>query len=261
MNGFPPIGQDILRFEELDSTNAFLLREKQHLQKHGLVVITKSQVGGKGRGGSTYVAIPGKNITFSVVIHPFADVEEISLYSLLAGIAVVRGLKAHTTTVPRLKWPNDVLIGHRKLCGILLEAVPLPELEKPALVMGIGINCHGSSSEFPENLKNTIITLQEESAQEIDQESVFQEVLGHIEKVLQELKTQGPAALLKEWQSYSNSIGATVAYETQHGWAKGTIEGLTAVGYLLIRNESGELQVHISGDVIYCQSPYHPETS
>lgn len=256
MTALLPIGHEILRFDELDSTNSFLLREKQYLRRHGLVVITRSQVGGRGRAGRRYVAVPGKNITFSVVVHPLAALGEVSVYALLAGLAVARGLEKYTRTKPRLKWPNDVLVGHRKVCGILLEAAPVADLAQPVLVMGIGINCLGSAKEFPEELKKTITTLEEESEHVLDQETVFQDILHHIEQVLHDLQQQGLPPLLQEWQAYSDSIGAKVRYETPKGWSQGTIEGLTAVGYLLIRNDSGELQTHLSGDVVYTQSPY-----
>ena len=253
------IGHEILRFDELDSTNSFLLREKQHLRQHGLVVITQSQMGGRGRAGRRYVALPGKNITFSVVVHPLPHIQEIAVYALLAGLAVVRGLEKYTPTQPRLKWPNDVLVRHRKICGILLEVAPVADLQQPPLVMGIGINCLGNAEEFPEDLKHTLTTLQEESEKPLDPERVFQDLLHEIEHVLQDLKNQGLPLLLQEWQAYSDSIGAQVRYETPEGWAHGTIEGLTAVGYLLIRNESGALHTHLSGDVVYTQSPYAPQ--
>ncbi len=250
------IGQRIIRFDEIDSTNSFLMREKQYLKEHGLVVIAQFQAGGRGRGARKFRAFPGKNITFSVVIHPSVKVKEISIYSLLAGIAVVRTLKAYTTTPPRLKWPNDVLINRRKICGILLEVSYLPELHHSVLVMGIGINCLGNSGDYPEELQSRITTLQQESKLPIDQESVFQAVLRDLEGVLAELETRGSAHLLHEWIAHSKAIGSAIKYETQKGWVRGTIEGLTPTGYLLIRDDFGELQTHISGDVRYLESPY-----
>jgi len=122
--------------------------------------------------------------------------------------------------------------------------------------MGIGINCLGSSGDYPAALQKRITTLQEESKRPIDPESAFQEVLRHLEGVLAELETRGSAHLLHEWIAHSKAIGSAIQYETQKGWATGTIEGLTSTGYLLIRDDCGELQTHISGDVHYLESPY-----
>ncbi|MBF0278747.1 MAG: biotin--[acetyl-CoA-carboxylase] ligase [SAR324 cluster bacterium] len=253
------IGERIIRFEEVDSTNSFLMREKEHLNEHGLVVTTAFQNGGRGRRDRKFIALPGKNITFSVVIHPSPKVEEISIYSLLAGIAVVRSLKSYTVIPPRLKWPNDVLVNRRKICGILLEAAPSPMLHSPVLVIGIGINCLGKSSDYPEMLQKSVTTLEEESNKSFNQESIFQEVLKSLGDVIDELENRGSAHLLQEWIAHSNAIGALVEYEKAGTWAEGCIEGLTAVGYLLIRDKSGELHTHISGDVVYSDHPYRSQ--
>ncbi len=250
------IGHRIIYLDEVDSTNSFLMRENQYLKVHGLVVTAKSQRGGRGRSGREYISFPGKNLTFSVVIHPQTHREQLGIYSLLAGIAVTRTLSPFVNTPPRLKWPNDVLIGKRKICGILLEKTNLAEVGSPILVVGIGINCLGSPQDFPQDLQQTLTTLQVESTKKIELDLVFRETLLQVEQVILELTKQGTADLLEEWLRHSNSLGAAVQYETIEGWDFGTIAGLTAEGYLLIRHHSGKLIPHVSGDVLYQESPY-----
>ena len=251
-----PIGHRIIWLEQVDSTNSFLMRKHQFLKEHGLVVAAKSQLGGRGRSGRSYVSLPEKNLTFSVVIHPHSHTEQIGIYSLLAGIAVTRTLSPYANTPPRIKWPNDVLIGKRKICGILLEKTNLAEVDTPVLVIGIGINCLGRPQDFPQNLQHTLTTLQVESSKKIDLDLLFRETLQQLEQAILELAEQGTANLLQEWLRHSNSIGAAVQYETIGGWDFGTIAGLTAEGYLLIRHHSGKMITQVSGDVLYRESPY-----
>ena len=256
MNSQNPIGHHIICLEQVDSTNSFLMREKQYLNEHGLVVTANSQLGGRGRSGRSYISVPGKNLTFSVVIHPPSHREQIGVYSILAGIAVTRALCPYVNTPPRLKWPNDVLIGKRKICGILLEKTNLAGMDSPVLIVGIGINCLGSPQDFPQDLQHILTTLQVESSKKIDPDLILRETLWQLEQVIRELKEQGIANLHEEWLRLSNSIGAAVQYETFEGWDYGNIAGLTTEGYLLIRHHSGKLVTHVSGDVLYRKSPY-----
>lgn len=257
-----PIGNRIIRLETVDSTNSFVLQNPESLENHGTVVIAENQTSGRGRNGRQFLSFPGKNLTFSVVIHSTLAREDMGFYSLLAGIAVVRALQSYTSISPRLKWPNDVLVDHRKICGILIEQAPPLSPETPVLVMGIGINCLGTPGDYPNFLKNQVTTLQAlqtsnpEMVHPIDPEMVFQEVLKHLEQVLQELLQKGKSALVETWLKHSNAMGAQVRYETKNGFVDGTIEGMTQEGYLLIRHESGRLDTHISGDVLYQDSPY-----
>ncbi|MBF0287479.1 MAG: biotin--[acetyl-CoA-carboxylase] ligase [SAR324 cluster bacterium] len=250
------IGHHIIRLDEIPSTNSFLLRNKEYLKQHGTVVTAHAQTGGRGRAERKFVSLPGKNITFSVVVHSTPPLEDLGIYSLLTGISVFRALSPYTRVLPRLKWPNDVLVGNRKICGILLEVATLPEMRHPVLVIGIGINCKGSASDYPEDLLHTLTTLEQESSQPIKPNIVFQEVLIQLGNVLDEFMSHRKSELMQEWLSHSNAMAAAVQYETRDGWATGVVEGLTSSGYLLIRENTGKLHTHISGDVLYCNSPY-----
>ena len=136
------IGNRIIRLDEVDSTNSYLKGRNDLLQQHGLVVIADMQTSGRGRVGREFVSLRGKNVTFSVVLHPELQLGEIHVLSLLASVAVYRVLEKYLNKV-RLKWPNDVLVCEKKICGILLEAINIPEQSFPVLVMGIGLTTKG----------------------------------------------------------------------------------------------------------------------
>ena len=113
------IGKNIVALQEVDSTNEEAKRQAQCGAPDGSVFLAERQTGGKGRLGRTWESPAGTGIWFSVLLRPSLVPSEISSITLLAGIAVCRGIRSVTGCAAKLKWPNDVVIGSRKVCGIL----------------------------------------------------------------------------------------------------------------------------------------------
>ena len=273
------IGNRIIRLDEVDSTNSYLKGRNVLLQQHGLVVIADMQTSGRGRVGREFVSLRGKNLTFSVVLHPELPLGEIQVLSLLAGVAVSRVLEKYLNKI-RLKWPNDVLVCEKKICGILLEAITIPEQSFPVLVMGIGLNTKGCLNDYPEELQDIVTTIESEisrnfkivseteTAPDLENETVFQQLLLELECCMEEFSggsenlrelnnsASGYSALLQEWLQRAQAIGRKVhSLRNAEEMAKdtgtvGTIEGLTKDGYLQIRTETGHIMTHVSGDIL-----------
>ena len=274
------IGNRIIRLDEVDSTNSYLKGRNDLLQQHGLVVIADMQTSGRGRVGREFVSLRGKNLTFSVVLHPELPLGEIQVLSLLAGVAVSRVLEKYLNKI-RLKWPNDVLVCEKKICGILLEAITIPEQSFPVLVMGIGLNTKGCLNDYPEELQDIVTTIESEisrnfkivseteTAPDLENETVFQQLLLELECCMEEFSggsenlrelnnsASGYSALLQEWLQRAQVIGRKVysLRDAEEEMAKdtgtvGTIEGLTKDGYLQIRTETGHIMTHVSGDIL-----------
>ena len=271
------IGNRIIHLHEIDSTNSYLKSNHELLKKHGLVVRTDMQTSGRGRASREFVSIPGKNLTFSVVLHPEKPASEIQIFSLLASVVVARVLENYVNYI-RLKWPNDVIVSQKKICGILLETVSIPEQNFPILIMGIGLNTKGSCKDYPDELKKIVTTLEFEmlnnsdtkpylKAPLIKNDVIFNQLLNELERCLVEfsdkkkisgnkIKFDGRSALLDEWFDRAGAKGRKVCsfYNIKgHENSKGTIgfiEGLTSEGYLKIRTETGDILTHVSGDII-----------
>ncbi len=273
------IGHKIIRFDELGSTNTYVMQDQELLRQDGLVVITRQQTAGKGRAGRTFISIPDQNVTFSVVLNLGLPLAKIQVFALLAGIAVARVLEKYTNKI-RLKWPNDVLVDGKKICGILLETTSIKDLAFPTLVMGIGLNTQGAPESYPEELRAIVTTLahetnrfQKESGIEFQEDSianeiVFQNILAELEDCLKPFKaasrnqpaasefTQAQSHLMKEWLQRAHAIGRKVRSlnNTQKQLIEpgivGTIQGLSREGYLQILTESGDIFTHVSGDII-----------
>ena len=273
------IGKRIIRLSEVGSTNTYLKDNSELLKEHGLVVIAEMQTSGRGRAGRKFVSLPQKNVTFSVVLHPGLALGEVQVFALLAGIVVARVLENYIDGV-RLKWPNDVLVNGKKICGILLETITIPQQNFPVLILGIGLNTKGFLKEYPQELQKLVTTLEAEIYQNsnvingtedqpaLENETVFQLLLSELECCFAEFSNNTTAnrevgylinarsALLNEWLKRSQAKGRKVRSlnnieeQTKGSGTVGTIVGLTKEGYLQIRTETGEIMTHVSGDIL-----------
>lgn len=272
------IGSHIIRLKEIDSTNSYLKDKSELLQRNGLVVIAEMQVSGRGRAGRKFTSVIGNNVTFSVVLHPNLPLEEIQIFALLAGVAVARVLENYVKNI-RLKWPNDVLVNEKKICGILLETINIPDHSFPVLIMGIGLNTKGCPNDYPEELQNIVTTIESEmspisdisskteTAPALNNESIFQQLLLELDSCLEKFSlvsantqnsdkaTSGRSSLLQEWLQRAKALGRKVCSlnnveeRVKDSGTVGIIEGLTREGYLQIRTDSGQILTHVSGDI------------
>ena len=272
------IGCHIIRLKEIDETNSYLKDKSELLQRNGLVVISEMQVSGRGRAGRKFTSVIGNNVTFSVVLHPNLPLEEIQIFALLAGVAVARVLENYVKNI-RLKWPNDVLVNEKKICGILLETINIPDHSFPVLIMGIGLNTKGCPNDYPEELQKIVTTIESEmspisdisskteTAPALNNESIFQQLLLELDSCLEKFSlvsantknsdkaTSGRSSLLQEWLQRAKALGRKVCSlnngeeRLKDSGTVGIIEGLTREGYLQIRTDSGQILTHVSGDI------------
>jgi len=273
------IGNQIIRLKEIDSTNSYLKARKNLLRHHGLVVIAEMQNSGRGRAGRKFTSVIGSNLTFSVVLHPNLPVQEIQIFTLLAGVAVARVLENYVKNI-RLKWPNDVFVNEKKICGILLETITIPDKSFPVLIMGIGLNTKGHINDYPGELQNIVTTIEYElssisnktfktqMAPVLKNEKIFQQLLLELDSCVEEFNPvsinskinlkyySGRTSLLQEWLLRANALGRKVcSFYNEEERSKdsgiiGKIVGLTREGYLQIRTDSGQIETHVSGDII-----------
>ena len=168
--------RDVQVFERLDSTNDLLKQAAREGAPEGTVAIAEVQTAGRGRHGRTWVSPPG-NLFLSLLVRPPRDPGVLSLLPLAAGLAVAEALEA-SGTAPRLKWPNDVLAqSGRKLAGILAEASS-DSSGVESVVIGIGANVNLAAAEVPEDLRDVVTSLREETGRAHGVDEVAAAVLG-----------------------------------------------------------------------------------
>jgi len=253
---FIGVGDRLVYVPEVPSTNTLAMQLAHERPEEGLVVLTDTQTAGKGRQGRRWVDIPGCNVISSTLLQPLFPPH---LLVMLASLAVVEAI-AHTCGVQAtIKWPNDILIGDHKVCGILIETSHGSNGRLIA-VLGIGINANGYSQGQVErkgvevDLASIATTLETVCGYPINREALLAHLLLTIEKEYLPLQqeatkppvatlTDGPVArLLRErWQAHLSTLGRTIQVHQGDSVVEGVAEAVNTNGELLLRRHSGEL--------------------
>ncbi len=229
------------------STNADALASLQNLTAqavpHGMVFLAEQQTAGRGRRGRTWHSPAEGNIYFSVIAVPRAETMRVgpwlSWVPLCAALATADSLTAVTGRAVDVKWPNDLLIGTKKLGGILCEQTTLPD-RTLAIVIGIGLNVNADVGRFPSDLQTTAISLAAELGRPLDPVSLLAELFLYLEQRLERLFQEGPAGMVGEFTRRCSTIGKVVRVNLE---AQGVVEGLAESigpdGCLCLRISSG----------------------
>ena len=217
----------------------------------GTVVVAETQNASRGRFGKTWVSQPG-NLYFSVVFYP--TLKALPLLSPMAGVAVIRAITKTTGLRPRIKWPNDVLIGGKKVAGILVESVISGEEVRYA-VLGIGVNVALDPAEL-EELSVTATSLNAATVGEIPREDLLRRLLQELDGLYLALrKGESP---IEEWRGLLDTLGcritASAGRESPAGIAEGVAEGVDDLGNLQLRLDDGRLITLTTGDVTLMQN-------
>ena len=235
---------------EAGSTNVDLAALARQGEAPGLVLVAESQTAGRGRLGREWTAPPRSGLAFSVLFPPVADVALLGWVPLLAGVAVVSALRDFTEIEEAapgrmreavLKWPNDVLIGDRKLSGILAERVD------EGVIVGIGLNVSLKESELPVPTA-TSLTLEGAPA---DRDPLLRAILRELARWHQELTANGIPALREEYRKLCGTLGRRVRVELPGGTTlTGEAWDVDDVGRLLVKADDGEHSLS-AGDVVH----------
>jgi BirA family transcriptional regulator, biotin operon repressor / biotin---[acetyl-CoA-carboxylase] ligase len=231
----PRFDVDVL--DECDSTNARLLERAEAGAASGSVIVAERQTAGRGRMGRVWLSAPGDSLTFSLLWR-FARGTSMGGLSLAVGVALAEVLGASGVA---LKWPNDVLLGGRKLAGVLIELVPG---EPNAAVIGVGLNLRLPAA-LPEELRAQATALETDtSASEL-----LGRLLVALHGVLEKFAAGGFVALRERWQHYCAHFGTPVSILSEFAAPiDGRCVGVDADGALLVE-AGGCVQRILSGDV------------
>jgi len=171
--------------------------------------------------------------------------------TLATGVSVASAIRA-TGLRPQLKWPNDVLIDHRKVGGILTEAV-FSRSRIDFAVVGIGINVNTESREFPESVRDLATSLRAGLGQPVSRVLLLQSVLSQQERWYELFSSGAFEKILKNWRQFDATLGAVVEVILPNKRIVGVAESLAEDGALLIRDERGDLIRVVAGDIVHCQ--------
>jgi BirA family transcriptional regulator, biotin operon repressor / biotin---[acetyl-CoA-carboxylase] ligase len=231
--------REIAAFAEIDSTSTELKRRLvAGAAVEGALVVASAQTAGRGRLGRAWASPPSGNLYASLAVCVDGPAEErVPLVPFAAGVAAVDALAAHTASGVRLKWPNDLLLGGRKLGGILCE-MPALRGERCALVVGLGVNT--GRCDFPPELAGTAVCLGG-----ADPLPVLAQWVARLEAWVERLSRGEIAPLIEAWRERAEPFGRRVRV----GDHEGTTVGLDAGGRLLLETSSGEV-VSVAGGIV-----------
>ena len=239
-----------LFFPKLDSTNVYLMKLAEQGEPEGTVVLTDEQTAGRGRFGRTWTAPPGTSLLVSVLLRPNVGLADSSKLSLVAALAVRRTLQEVAELSSAIKWPNDVLINERKVCGILAETTTSTGVgTKPALVLGIGLNVNQDRQDFPVEFRDQATSLRIETGREQSRPLLFQTLLKSLEDLALAFVQKGFPPFLDELRRSSAVIGKRIVVRVGAYSVEGVVDDLDDEGRLLMRMDTGSQTVLNSGEV------------
>jgi BirA family biotin operon repressor/biotin-[acetyl-CoA-carboxylase] ligase len=238
-----PLPFTLRYFSTLDSTNTYAMRLLPGEAQEGLVIITDHQTSGRGRVGRVWEGFARQQLTFSVILRPSFAANWLMMASALA---VHEAITSLTGLTPAIKWPNDLLIGGKKVCGVLIET------SGESAVIGIGVNVNGSLARQPE-LAVRATTLEDEAGHLLSREGLAAAILLALAKHYEAMRSQGDAgreAVRIAWRDRLITLGAEVRVDQGQTQMTGWAEDVAEDGALIVRRDDGSRALITWGDVI-----------
>jgi BirA family biotin operon repressor/biotin-[acetyl-CoA-carboxylase] ligase len=233
---------EIHRFATIDSTNTWVMEQARNGAPEGLVAVADEQTAGRGRLGRTWVSPPGGSLLMSVLLRPSQlPADRLHLATAAVAMSGADAVALIAGIQPSLKWPNDLLIGDRKLAGVLTEVEGTP----PAVVVGIGINCTWPD-ELPAEIADVAIAANHAAGRPVHTGDVLDALLEHVATRLD----AGWDEVAREYKSRCETVGREVRVEMADGVFTGLATGVDDDGSLLVSTDAGPRRV-IAGDVIH----------
>ncbi len=242
------IGRDIHVFEQTTSTNDVVEKLARDGVREGVVVFAESQTKGRGRLGRQWISPERKGLWFSILLRPELRPLETTQLTVAAAAALRRAIQSETGLKPEIKWPNDLVVGGRKVAGILTELSA--ELDRVRhVILGIGVDVNLGAGEFPPELKKTATSLKMESGRPISRAELAVAILRELDEDYARVCGGRFAGVADEWEEHCTTIGREVTVRIGDRTIHGRAESLDDAGALRLRTEHGRLESITGGDV------------
>ena len=246
------LGRRVVCEREVDSTNRLARDLAIAGAAEGTIVVAESQTAGRGRMGRRWFSPAGEGIYLSLVLRPRFQPAEAPKTTLLAGVALAEALSPIVPTRVRIKWPNDVLAGGRKIAGILVEAAA--EIDAiDYLIIGVGINVNTPRRRFPAELRDRATSIAAEAGRPVSRAEVLADFLGRFERLYDRAAREGFGPVIRRWRELSDMAGRRVRVRSFDRRLEGTILGIDDDGALLMTATDGAVERVMAGDVEYME--------
>ncbi|MGP8153770.1 MAG: biotin--[acetyl-CoA-carboxylase] ligase [Smithella sp.] len=248
-------GHRLYYFPETGSTNDDAFSLGIAGAPEGTVVIADSQNKGKGRMKSVWHSPSGSNIYTSVILRPQIELSKASQIPIAAGVAVGETLETYCPNKVRLKWPNDVLIDGKKVCGILAQT-KMSSSEINFVVLGIGINVNLSREQFPRDIQEIATSLSIQAGREISRLELIISLYENMAKCYRQLLQIGFGQIKEKWLKLSPMISQTVQVIFKDEIIEGRATGLDEDGSLILLAEGNKEIKVFAGDAMIIRRSY-----
>ena len=242
------IGRTISYHEVIDSTNLECRRIASAGDfETGCLVIADRQDSGRGRRGRSWVCPAGVNIAMSILLRPTISPDKASMLTILAAMAVSKGIEALTELKAYIKWPNDIVVNNKKICGILTEmSVEMDYIDY--VIVGIGINVNQIG--FDKEIENIASSIKAESGAELSRSRLIAEIMNEFERLLAIFEKDGNLESLKEsYNSHLISLNKDVKILDPKGEYEAVSLGIDEMGELLVKTKEGQIDKIYAGEV------------
>ena len=241
------MGKEIRYFSTIGSTNQYAKKIAEEGAASGTLVIADEQTAGKGRRGRSWVTPPGETIAFTLLLRPKLSPDRVSMVTLVMGLAVAKAVNTLYPLKAGIKWPNDVVINGKKLCGILTE-MSAEVMHVNHIVIGVGINANMTS--FPKELSRIATSLKLELGRDVSRAELIAQVMAEFERLYEKFEEDGDLrAVSEEYNALCLNAESMVRVLDPNGEYTGTSHGINALGELLVETESGQVRNVYAGEV------------
>lgn len=225
------LSSNFVYIEDVDSTNTFLLNSSE-FNEDGTIVLAEYQSHGRGRKERNWLSEKGLNLTFSILLKNNLQKEKIQLLSMYASLAIVKALRSLYQLEAFVKWPNDVLVNNKKICGILVENSFIGN-QVDKVVIGIGLNVN--QSNFPGEYRIQPTSIKKEFHQEVSREALLSEIINIFDELLADYPNNSQR-IIDEWCEYCPSIGDNITIDVDKELKYGVFDSVDENGNLVLRN-------------------------
>ena len=242
------IGRQIVYHSVVSSTQLIAGKYAIDKAKEGMAVIAESQTEGKGRKGRKWLSPGSGGIYISIILRP--DIKPVNAVQipLVVGVALAEAIRKATSLNARIKWPNDIYINDKKICGILAEISC--ELDKiNHIIVGIGINANTRMSELPIEIQEVATSISDEYGKQINRAALITQFFTELEKIYSDFVENGFNRARKKWKKLTNTLGVRVKIMEGDNEIRGMALDIDEEGFLVFQSDSGEIMHITGGDV------------
>ena len=238
------------QFDVLQSTNVTAVAFAKEGAPEGTVIVAERQEGGRGRMHRVWSS-PKGGLWFTIILRPQIDPQFVAQVTLLAGVAVVRALrKLYATEEIMIKWPNDLLLNGKKVCGILSEMQLNENGSIDYAIVGIGVNVDLNPQAFPEDLRNTAASLNASFGKNYTCTAVLDNILQEFASLYRDWLKEGAQVILELWKKLNCTLNRRVfVKDNDEVIFSGEVVAINEAGAIIVRNEEGESQSFDFGEI------------